>query len=68
MNLVLEITEKREYLVRGFTTLISRFPKIPTQYLIETYKEGFFLLTFDLELILTAIKNAQDTSAVIRMA
>mgnify|MGYP000899787286 FL=1 len=54
--------------MRGFTTLISRFPKIPTQYLIETYKEGFFLLTFDLELILTAIKNAQDTSAVIRMA
>lgn len=34
MQAVYESSDKREYLVRGFTTLIDRFPKIPTQYLI----------------------------------
>lgn len=38
MEAIFSSTDKREYLVRGFTTLIARFPKIPTQYLIETYK------------------------------
>ena len=32
--------EKREYLVRGFTSLISNFPKIPAMHLISCYKEG----------------------------
>lgn len=34
MEAIYEDSDKREYLVRGFTTLIDRFPKIPTQYLI----------------------------------
>ncbi len=32
--------DKREYLVRSFITVLPKFPKIPTQYLIEAYKEG----------------------------
>ena len=38
MEAVMQISDKREYLVRGFTTLVARFPKIPTQYMIELYK------------------------------
>lgn len=38
MEGVIQISDKRQYLVRGFNTLVARFPKIPTQYLIELYK------------------------------
>lgn len=38
MGSIFNNDEKREYLVRSFITVLPKFPKIPTQYLIDTYK------------------------------
>lgn len=34
MDHIYDNDEKREYLVRSFITVLPKFPKIPTQYLI----------------------------------
>jgi len=34
MDSVYDHDDKREYLVRNFITVLPKFPKIPTQYLI----------------------------------
>jgi hypothetical protein len=66
MGAILENSDKHENLVRGFTTLIERFPKIPTEHLIETFKEGA-LSTADLILILTSLQHAPDHASSIRI-
>jgi hypothetical protein len=67
MGSIFDNDEKREYLVRSFITVLPKFPKIPTQYLIDTYKEGT-LKTSDLELVTFALNLTNDFSCVIRIA
>ena len=67
LEAIFDNSDKREYLVRGFTTLIDRFPKIPSQYFIETYKEGT-LSTADLELILFSLQHAPDKNCIIKIS
>lgn len=67
MGSIYDNDEKREYLVRSFITVLPKFPKIPTQYLIDTYKEGT-LKTSDLEFIIFALNLTNDFSSVIRIA
>lgn len=66
MEMVYDNDDKREYLVRTFITVLPKFPKIPTQYLIEAYKEGT-LKTSDLELIHFAITLSTDPTCLIKI-
>ena len=63
MDSVYDHDEKREYLVRNFVTVLPKFPKIPTQYLIEAFKEDF-LKTSDLEFILFSLNLSQDINCL----
>lgn len=67
MDAVYDNDDKREYLVKNFVTVLPKFPKIPTQYLIEVYKEGT-LKTSDLELVNFSINLSQDISCLTRIA
>ena len=67
MEIIFVIEDKREYLVRGFSTLISRFPKIPTQHLMTSYKESN-ISTADLEFVFISLQNAPDLGSTIKIA
>ena len=34
-------TEKKEYLVQNFLLIIPNFPKMPTHFFIESYKDKY---------------------------
>lgn len=67
METIYNNLDKREYLVSGFTTLISHFPKIPTQLLISTYKEGT-LTSPDYELMLSSLEHVPDLASAISIS
>lgn len=66
LDAVYESDDKREYLVRNFIEILPQFPKIPTQYLIESYKEGC-LKTCDFELIKSAINVSTDSNCLSKI-
>ena len=53
--------------MRGFVTVLPKFPRIPSQFLIDSYKDGT-LKTSDYEFIRSAIGIAQDNSIRLRIA
>ena len=53
--------------MRGFVTVLPKFPRIPSQFLIESYKEGT-LKTSDYEFIRSAIGIAQDNGIRLKIA
>lgn len=50
---------KKEYLVENFSPLVSLYPKMPSQYFIESYTSNS-LDASDYDLIKMAIENSED--------